>query len=98
MRTRFVVVLLAVAVLAFTSAGVAAIADPVRVEQGLLAGTSGSSADVRVYRGIPFAAPPTGDLRWKAPQPPVAWQGTRQAIEFSNACWQTQYPAAAAIY
>jgi len=96
MRTRFVVVLLAV--LALTSAGVAAIADPVRVEQGLLAGTSGSSADVRVYRGIPFAAPPTGDLRWKAPQPPVAWQGTRQAIEFSNACWQTQYPAAAAIY
>jgi para-nitrobenzyl esterase len=98
MRTRFVVVLLAVAVLALTSAGVAAIADPVRVEQGLLAGTNGSSADVRVYRGIPFAAPPTGDLRWKAPQPPVAWQGPRQATEFSNGCWQMQYPASAAIY
>lgn len=98
MRTRSVVVLLAVAVLAFTSTGVAAITDPVRVEQGLLAGTSGSSADVRVYRGIPFAAPPVGDLRWKAPQPPAKWQGVRQAAEFSSACWQTQYPTAAAIY
>ena len=96
MRTRSVVVLLAV--LALTSTGVAAITDPVRVEQGLLAGTSGSSADIRVYRGIPFAAPPVGDLRWKAPQPIAQWQGVRPATEFSNACWQTQYPAAAAIY
>src|SRR5579859_5430377 len=96
MRTRSVVVLLAV--LALTSTGVAAITDPVRVEQGLLAGTSGSSADMRVYRGIPFAAPPVGDLRWKAPQPIAQWQGVRPATEFSNACWQTQYPAAAAIY
>jgi len=81
-----------------SSAALAAITDPVRVEQGLLAGTSGSSADVRVYRGIPFAAPPVGDLRWKAPQPAAKWQGVRQAAEFSNACWQTPYPAAAAIY
>ena len=76
----------------------AAITDPVRVEQGLLAGTSGSSADVRVYRGIPFTAPPIGDLRWKAPQPAAKWQGLRHAAEFSNACWQTPYPPAAAIY
>jgi para-nitrobenzyl esterase len=76
----------------------AAIADPVRVEQGLLAGMNGSSADIRVYRGVPFAAPPVGDLRWKAPQPAAKWQGVRKAAEFSNACWQTPYPAAAAIY
>lgn len=98
MKTRSVVVLLAVGVLALTSTGVAAITDPVRVEQGLLAGASGSSVDMRVYRGVPFAAPPVGHLRWKAPQPAAKWQGVRQAGEFSNACWQTQYPAAAAIY
>ena len=98
MRTRCLVVLLVVAVLALPCVAAAAIADPVRVEQGLLAGASGSSADVRAYRGVPFAAPPVGDLRWKAPQPPASWQGVRQATEFSNACWQTQYPAAAAIY
>src|SRR6478609_3579853 len=95
MKRCFAAVL--IAVLLSTSA-LAANTDPVRVEQGLLAGTSGSSADVRVYRGIPFAAPPVGDLRWKAPQPAETWQGLRQAAEFSNACWQTQYPAAAAIY
>jgi para-nitrobenzyl esterase len=98
MRTRSVVVLLALAVLALPCVAGAAITDPVHVEQGLLAGAPGSSADIRVYRGIPFAVPPIGDLRWKAPQPPAAWQGVRQATEFSNACWQTQYPAAAAIY
>src|SRR5215467_10803503 len=76
----------------------AAVSDPVRVEQGLVAGTSGTTPDIRVFRGIPYAAPPVGDLRWKAPQPAPSWQGVRQAAEFSNACWQTPYPAAAAIY
>lgn len=98
MRIRSVVVLLALAVLAFTQSGFAAITDPVKVEQGLLAGTSGSAADIRVYRGVPFAAPPVGDLRWKPPYSAASWHGVRQATEFSNACWQTPYPAAAAIY
>jgi para-nitrobenzyl esterase len=71
-----------------------AITDPVRVEQGLLSGTAGKSADVRVYRGIPYAAPPVSELRWKPPQPPAAWQGVREAKEFGNGCWQTPYPAA----
>jgi len=70
-----------------------ALTDPVHVEQGQLSGTAGKSPEVRVYRGIPFAAPPVGDLRWKAPQPPASWTGVREAKEFSNACWQTSYPA-----
>ena len=72
--------------------------ETVRVEQGLLAGASGVHAEVRVYKGIPYAAPPVGELRWKAPQPPAAWQGVRQAAEFSPVCMQTPYPASAAIY
>ena len=43
-----------------------------------------------VYRGIPFAAPPTGDLRWRAPQPAAAWTGVRRADAFAPACPQDQ--------
>ena len=84
--------------LAMAPPGQATIQDPVRVEQGQLSGAAGKSPDVRVYRGIPFAAPPVGDLRWKPPQPASHWQGVRPASEFGNACWQTPYPPAFAIY
>lgn len=76
----------------------ASISDPVRVEQGLVSGAPGKNPDVRVYRGIPYAAPPVGDLRWKAPQPPAPWTDVRAATDFSSDCWQTPYPPAAAIY
>jgi len=66
--------------------------DPVRIEQGLLAGVPGRNADVRVYRGIPYAAAPAGDLRWKPPQPPASWQGVRDASKPGNACPQPPYP------
>src|SRR5439155_24940034 len=55
---------------------------------------SGTSADgVRVFKGIPFAAPPVGDLRWKAPQPVVAWSGVKAADTFGPQCMQPPYPA-----
>jgi para-nitrobenzyl esterase len=76
----------------------ASVSDPVRVEQGLLSGAPGAHPEVRVYRGIPFAAPPIGDLRWKPPQSPAHWQGVRQAMESSHACEQVPYPAAQALY
>ena len=44
--------------------------------------------EVAVFRGIPFAAPPVGDLRWKAPQPPIPWQGVRVADTFGPTCMQ----------
>ncbi len=40
------------------------------------------------FKGIPFAAPPVGDLRWRAPQPPAAWQGVRAADHFEHDCMQ----------
>ena len=53
---------------------------PVKVEQGLVQGTSEDG--LTVYRGIPFAAPPVGDLRWRAPQTAAQWEGVRQASRF----------------
>ena len=57
----------------------------VKTEAGLVAG---SGSDVRAWKGIPYAHAPIGDLRWKAPQPPVAWQGVRSALEFGPICAQ----------
>lgn len=92
------VVLLMVLISNIATPSANAAQDPVRVEQGLLSGTAGTTANIRVYRGIPYAAPPVGDLRWKAPQPPASWQGVREATKFSATCWQTPYAPAAAIF
>lgn len=51
----------------------------VAVESGLLAGSVG---DVISFKGIPYATPPVGDLRWRPPQPPAAWSGVRPAQDF----------------
>jgi para-nitrobenzyl esterase len=40
------------------------------------------------FRGLPYAAPPTGNLRWRAPQPPAAWSGVRDATQFAPSCPQ----------
>jgi para-nitrobenzyl esterase len=66
----------------------AAIHQPVKVEGGLLAGVPGKDTAILVFKGIPFAAPPVGDLRWRAPRPVLPWQGVRKAGEFGNSCMQ----------
>lgn len=47
---------------------------------------------VRVYRGIPYAAPPVGNLRWKPPQPVTPWEGIRECTKSSPVAPQTPYP------
>ncbi len=79
------------AILCTAGLALAAINQPIRVENGLLSGAPGSSPEVRVYKGIPFAAPPVGELRWKAPKAAAFWQGVRQATQFSPVCMQTPY-------
>jgi para-nitrobenzyl esterase len=48
---------------------------------------------VRVYKGVPYAAPPVGALRWRPPQPAVPWSGVRRADEFGPCCQQTPWSA-----
>jgi para-nitrobenzyl esterase len=64
----------------------AASAGPVRVDGGLLEGTAEDG--LMVYRGVPFAAPPVGELRWRAPEPAARWTGVRKADTFGRACLQ----------
>ncbi len=70
----------------------AAVNDPVKTESGSIAGVAGASPAVRVYKGIPFAAPPVGDLRWKAPKAAPAWTGVKQADAYGTSCLQAPYP------
>jgi len=71
------------------SANAANPADEVTVENGKLQGVTNEDHSVRMFKGIPFAAPPLGELRWKAPQPALSWSGVRQADKFGSACLQT---------
>src|SRR3954451_1382678 len=64
-------------------------ADRVKIDTGTLEGNKAASG-VRQFLGIPYAAPPTGDLRWKAPKTPAKWSGFRQATEFGAHCMQNQ--------
>lgn len=59
----------------------------VRVAQGELEGAPTGMGPF-VFKGIPYAAPPVGDLRWRDPQPPAAWSGVRDATKFGSACMQ----------
>ena len=59
----------------------------VKTSQGLLVGEQAGEG-VRIYRGIPYAAPPVGALRWKDPQPPVSWRGVLDATHFGARCMQ----------
>jgi para-nitrobenzyl esterase len=63
-------------------------ADRVRTDAGMVEGTASVDGKVRIFKGIPFAAPPVGALRWKAPQPVPSWTGVRQATEFGARCMQ----------
>jgi para-nitrobenzyl esterase len=80
MKTALLVSLLGAVWLASAAAA------PVKTEGGLVEGTVADG--LMIYRGIPFAAPPVGDLRWRPPQPAAKWSGTIQADKFAPSCMQ----------
>jgi carboxylesterase type B len=98
-RSRAPLPLLAVTAIAIAVAGgrdvrgarraTSAFAAPIKVEGGLVSGVPGQNPSLTVFKGIPFAAPPVGPLRWRAPRPPEAWQGVRRAETFSASCIQS---------
>jgi para-nitrobenzyl esterase len=62
---------------------------PVKTDKGAVEGTTAASG-VRAFKGIPYAAPPVGALRWQAPQPAAAWTGVRKADAFGPRCPQVK--------
>ena len=79
-------------IITVAAAGISAIAgaDPLKVktEQGKIRGKLINDGNVQEFLGIPYAAPPVGDLRWKAPQPPAHWKGVRDATMYGAHCAQ----------
>jgi para-nitrobenzyl esterase len=78
------------AMVALTTVAVvpAAVSEPVKTDAGLVSGIHSSTGSVRVFKGIPFAAPPVGELRWKAPQPVAKWKIVKKADTFGSVCVQ----------
>src|SRR5215207_6125438 len=60
----------------------------VQTTAGLVRGTAGSRPGVRAYLGVPYAAPPVGEFRWRAPREPNEWENVRAAKKFSASCMQ----------
>ena len=91
MKTRIAFAIIGAAVLASTVTTPAAISDPVKTDNGLIAGETLASG-VRVFKGIPFGAPPIGNLRWREPQSVAKWDGVRDAKTWGNVCIQPNQP------
>ncbi|ANX00821.1 hypothetical protein CSTERLE_04105 [Thermoclostridium stercorarium subsp. leptospartum DSM 9219] len=62
----------------------------VRVENGLVRGLPAADPRITSFKGIPFAAPPVGENRWKAPQPAKDWEGVLEAFEFAPISMQAK--------
>ena len=86
-KFRFPLVLGAVLLVVTVMRG-AGSAPQVKVDTGKLQGKSDGTIDA--FLGIPYAAPPVGELRWKPPVRPVKWKGARKAAEFGSRCMQTR--------
>lgn len=84
---RWILIVLGLALPIQVQATTPALQSTVRTEDGLLVGSGDRNAVV--FRGIPYAQPPVGDLRWRPPQPPAKWAGAREATQFGPACPQS---------
>ena len=84
------------AIIIYLMAGLTALAakDEVKTDTGRVKGAT--QGGITTYKGIPYAAPPVGDLRWRPPQPAAPWTGVRAATEYGADCMQLPFPSDAA--
>ena len=88
LRSSTIFTLLATGLMMFVSAK--SYADPLTVKtaQGKVHGKTINDGKVKAFLGLPYAAPPIGDLRWKAPAPLSRWKGVRDATHYGARCMQ----------
>ncbi len=87
-RTQALCALAATGLLLGLSASVNADSLKVKTKDGKVVGKTINNGKVRAFMGLPYAAPPVGDLRWKAPQPAAKWKGDRDATKYGAHCAQ----------
>lgn len=75
-----------------TTAPAASLREPVATQNGQVAGTSSRVTNVMAFKGLPFGAPPVGELRWQPPQAVTAWDGIRDGSQFAPVCMQAHAP------
>src|SRR3954467_3504779 len=90
MTTNLRIPVLGAAIIATLLGAASAKLPRVTIDTGTLEGAVDSTTNVMVFRGIPYAAPPVGDLRWKPPRAPARWQGVRAARDLGHNCMQHQ--------
>ena len=83
---RIAMTAIAAAVAVTTTYVKAMVPEQVKIDSGTVAGAISGQPTVRAFKGIPFAAPPVGENRWKAPQPVAKWDGVRKADAFGAPC------------
>jgi para-nitrobenzyl esterase len=82
-------IVISVTIILFTGSSMPGQISRVEVEGGTVEGTV--EGEITIFKGIPFAAPPIGELRWKAPQPVIPWEGVRMANRFAPQCPQVGF-------
>lgn len=87
---KYITFLVAILLMSFTGIVIAQQPAPIKVAEGLVQGISEDG--LTVYKGIPFAAPPVGDLRWRAPQPASKWEGVKQTTKYASGPMQGGNP------
>src|SRR5437762_1910669 len=89
MKPLLLMPLCAIALLAGrTLSGPASADNHIRIASGVIEGTTDPRSGVRAFKGVPYAAPPVGDRRWKPPQPVKGWEGVRKADRFGPRAMQ----------
>src|ERR1700678_3589098 len=87
-RKSGLVLILSLSFAAHSVPASAVLNEPVKVDGGMLRRTPGKDPSVTAFRGVPYAAPPIGNLRWRGPQASRSWTGVRHADKFGDVCMQ----------